>query len=166
MSIPSNEVHAKGPSMEVRVSVIYFDNALVVGWDKPDTEIGLENWTKALDDRSLLFHDVVDPCRTIVFVGVELRLGKYREIRNTSDRTWRLYRALRHMLAMGRSTTKIMETILGHVVFFFMVRPCALASLCYCYDFVVRTDNSMRRLPQRVCKELRSDPRKTVQTER
>ena len=126
------------------VSSVYVDNALVVCWNRRDAVEALSRWKSALEGRSLLFHDVVAPCRSLVYVGLIVDVNEPKQVRHTPLRLWRLYRSWRQVRRSRVCTSAVMEVLLGHIVFVFIIRPAALSILSHCYSFVERRDPRMR----------------------
>ena len=62
------------------VAAVYVDNALVVGHDYDDTARALSALRKVLDIMQLVYHEIVEPCKGLVFVGMWLDL-QTRELR-------------------------------------------------------------------------------------
>ena len=72
------------------VTAVYVDHALVLGYDYHDIARGLAALRGILDELLLVYHEIVEPCKGLSFVGMCLDLGA-RELRNTQKRTWRLH---------------------------------------------------------------------------
>ena len=136
------------------VSSVYVDNALGVCWNRRDASGAQSRWESALGRRSLLFHDVVAPCRSLVYVGLMVDVTEPKQVRHTPSRIWRLYRSVRQVRRTGVCTSVVMEGLRGHIVFVFIIRPAALSALSHCYSFVNRRDPRMCRLSDHVLHEL------------
>ena len=111
------------------VSSVYVDNAPGVCWNRRDAVEALSHWESALERRSLLFHAVVAPCRSLVYVGLIVDLNEPKQVPHTPLRIWRLYRALRQVRRSQLCTSAVMEVLLGHIVFLFIIRPAAVDRL-------------------------------------
>ena len=57
------------------VAAVYVDKALIVAWDFAECAFWFGRVLEELGLADLSFHDVVRPCKIIVFVGLELDLA-------------------------------------------------------------------------------------------
>jgi len=113
----------------------YVDNILVIAATREEAVALQAALRTALTALELVYHEESEIGKVVDFVGytVDLRL---REIRNTSKRAWRLYRALRRLRCLGKCSSAIMEVLVGHIIHFFMLHPEAMAVLARVYDFI------------------------------
>ena len=86
-------------------AAVYVDNALIIGSSGVDAARGVRGFQDALGRRSLLYHDAVDPCQFIVYVGIEIDIKNNFDIKHTSARTRRLYQAVRYIKRIGICTS-------------------------------------------------------------
>ena len=83
----------------------------------------------------LVFHEETPVSKSCEFVGIEIDLHLL-ELKNTWRRVWRLYKAIRCLLRLGRCTSKIMQVVVGHIVHMLSLVPAALSVIARVYDFI------------------------------
>ena len=85
------------------------DNALIIGFDKEDTEAAFLRVQKELDKLGLTYHELVPATKELEFVGLRLDLGKQRKV------LWKMSRSLQEVWGKSskRSFTRKMAATRG-----------------------------------------------------
>ena len=142
---------ARGP-----VVGVYVDNVNVIARDEHTAAGTMESIVDRFESLGIPF-EVTDVAgeRVIESLGLEFRFEETVILRNTSKRTWRLWRATRALLGRHRVSGEVLRVWLGHVNFFFQLARSGLSALSACYRFVACSLGRRRALWPNVRKELR-----------
>ena len=68
------------------LGAVYVDNATIIGVDKRSTDAGISAVRAYMDKAGFQYHEFVPPSHVVETVGLELRLGRDLEVRQTSKR--------------------------------------------------------------------------------
>ena len=74
----------------------------------------------------------------------------------TVVRTWKLFAALWELLLLGWATGEMMEVLVGHLVFHFMLQRCVLSALEEVYSFIASHRSTRGTLPPALVVELQT----------
>ena len=149
MTVPSV---ASGPVVRV-----YVDNVNVVAREEHTAAETMRCVADRFGNLGIPF-EITDMAgeRVIESLGLEFRFGESVVLRNTSKRTWRLWRATRALLGRHRVSGEVLRVWLGHVDFFFQLARSGLSALSACYRFMACSLGRRRALWPNVRKELRT----------
>lgn len=81
--------------------------------------------------------------------------GRRRTIRNTSQRTWRLYAGVGALIAQGGCTGDTMRVIAGYLVHFLMIRRCVLSAVKEIWRFIEANGERGARFNDELISELK-----------
>ena len=112
----------------------YVDNLIVLGTDKDQVQYKYDKAVRALKDAGLQVHEEEVNDEGAEILGWELsRTGQFRP---TRKRAWKVRLALRGLLAIGRSSSKQLEKVMGHCSFLCLGRREAFSIFGQVYSFI------------------------------
>lgn len=116
----------------------------VIGQDAEEVGVVLRKAIGRLRDVGLRPHEVAQPFRRLVTLGVLLD-GERGEVRLATRRRWKLYCGLHGLFRRGVASGRDLQKILGHLCCAFLLRRGLLSCLSSCFAFAV--PNGGKRLP-------------------
>ena len=113
----------------------YVDNTATLGFPSRVVNDAKNAARRALDEAGLLTHENQDASEHVLLLGYAIE-GSAGAIELAAGRSWRLEAALRHASQMRWVSGNLLEVLLGHTVFAFMLRRGALSVFSAAYVFV------------------------------
>ena len=117
------------------VAAVYVDNAALIATLKVETQQCLDRLQLALQKRGLAYHQLIEPCKCLEFVGLDVDVGR-RRLCHKDKRAWRLYKALRALLHIGGCLCENMRSIVGHLNNYFTLCRPGMIVLRHVYTFI------------------------------